>query len=577
MDMVVRDGTGKCPPWLLTVALMAGCAVPRQLTSKRLDPLDGLSPSVRAVLTTPESAPGKSVPERPAQQQRLAENAATQSTAPVSSQRSALQLIAGEEGAAAAAAPALLETKPEQAPELPPAPGSELDEPFDLGQPLLLDEVIESVYRSYPLLEGALYERNIAAGAQIAAQGSFDLKLKGSTENGPMGFYQTYRHAVGFEQPTWNGGDVFAGYRVGRGTFQPWYLERQTNDGGEFKVGTTIPLLRNREIDSRRAEIFRSDLGRQLAEPDIQAQLIGFVQEGSYAYWEWVAASRKYEIAELILELAEERTGRIRRQVEEQFLDPPELTDNLRLVAERKAKLAEADNKRRQTAVKLSLYLRDAAGQPVIPGPELRPEFPEPTPIEMEILPADIGVAYRNRPELLFLDLKRRQLDVDLSEANNDFLPNLDAQIVGSQDVGQPTSSKRDKSPFELEAGLFADVPLQRRKAQGKVTAIQGKLAQLNAKRRITEDKIAVEVRNAYIALQTAYERVLETRRAVEFAEDLARRERRNAEEGLSDMLKVAIREQYAVESADKEVEALLLYYQAQADYRAALAIDRLW
>ena len=60
------------------------------------------------------------------------------------------------------------------------------------------------------------------------------------------------------------------------------------------------------------------------------------------------------------------------------------------------------------------------------------------------------------------------------------------------------------------------------------------------------------------------------------YAEDLARRERRNFEEGLSDLLKVTLREQYAVESAEKAVDAKLLYFREQADYRAALAEDQL-
>ncbi len=438
-----------------------------------------------------------------------------------------------------------------------------------------LEDVIESVYRSYPLLEGAFYGRNIADGDRLAAQGQFDLKLKGSTENGPVGFYQTYRHSVGVNQPTWNGGEIFAGYRVGRGTFQPWYLERQTNDGGEFKAGGSIPLLRNREIDERRANVWRADFSRQLAEPEIQAQLIGFVQEASYAYWEWVAASRRYVIAKNILQLAEERTERIRRQVEEGFLDPPELTDNRRLVADRKAKLADTDRKLRQTAIKLSLYLRDPAGQPLIVAVDERPNFPEPEPRTDEQLEFDLQVAYQKRPELRYLDLKRRQLEIDVSEASNDLLPNLDAALTGSQDMGFPTSKKQDKSPFELEAALFAEMPLQRRKAQGKLTALEGKIAQLEAKRRMTSDKIVTEVRSAYVALETAYQRVLETRQAVALAEDLAQRERRNEELGLSDMLKVALREQYAVESAEKEVDALLQYHQAATDYRAAMALDQ--
>ncbi|MEZ6144609.1 MAG: hypothetical protein R3B91_04090 [Planctomycetaceae bacterium] len=176
------------------------------------------------------------------------------------------------------------------------------------NEAVLLEHVIASVYQSYPLLESALYSRTIAAGEQLAASGAFDLKLKAASENGPTGFYQTYRQSVGLVQPIYHGGEAFAGYRIGRGDFQPWYLERQTNGSGEFKAGLAVPLARNRDIDSRRADLWRSNYGRQLVEPDIQAQLIGFVQEASYIYWTWVAAGENVRIADRVLQLA--RTAR---------------------------------------------------------------------------------------------------------------------------------------------------------------------------------------------------------------------------------------------------------------------------
>jgi len=441
---------------------------------------------------------------------------------------------------------------------------------------LSIDQVIESVYQSYPQLESALYQRNISQGEYLSATGAYDLKLKGASENGPVGFYKTYRQSIGIAQPMFGGGEIYSGYRIGRGSFEPWYKERQTNDGGEFKVGASVPLAQNRSIDQRRSNLWKSDLEMQLVESDIQAQLIGFVQEASYAYWNWVAAGQNLAVAKRVLELAEERTGRIRRQVAVELIDPPELTDNLRLVAERKAKLADAQRKLRQTAVKLSLYYRDSLSEPLVPSVEQLPTFPSPDELTEEQLAFDIQLALQSRPELQVLEYKRRQYEVDYAQASNGMLPSVDAIVQGKQDVGAPTSSKQDKSPFEIEASVFLDVPLQRRKARGKMNVVEGKLSQLSAKRRFTEDKIVIDVQQAYAALISAYQQVIQTAEAVEFANDLAQRERRNFEEGASDLLKVSLREQYAAESATKRIEALQLYFQSQADYRAALAQDRL-
>ncbi len=438
------------------------------------------------------------------------------------------------------------------------------------------DEVVGSVYQSYPLLQSSLYARNIAAGQQVGAVGAFDTKLKGASENGPQGFYQTYRQSVGVVQPTYWGGEVFAGYRIGRGEFQPWYQERQTNGGGEFKAGVQVPLARNREIDARRAELWKAGYGRSLAEPDIQAQLIGYVQEASYGYWDWVAAGENHRIAKRILTLAAERTTRIEAQVNAGLVDPPELTDNLRLVAIRQAKVSDTRRKLEQTAAKLSVYFRDANAEPVVPTEAQLPGFPEPEPLDDDQLMADIQVALSSRPELRMLNIVRQQTQVDYSEARNQMQPELNAVLIGSQDVGDPTSSKRDKSPYEGEASLFLDVPMQRRKARGKMTELQAKLAQISAKRKITADKISVDVQMAHAALKSAFEQVEQTREALRHAEDLATRERKNQEAGASDLLKVTLREQYAVESAEKNVEALKLYFESRADYRAAMAQDQI-
>ena len=440
---------------------------------------------------------------------------------------------------------------------------------------LEFDDVIRSVYQTYPLLTAAYYARNIADGQQLSSRGAFDVKLKVASENGPTGFYRTYRQSIGLVRPTFGGGELFGGYRIGRGQFQPWYLERQTNDGGEFKAGLALPVVRNRDIDERRAAFWNAGLERQLVEPEIQAQLIEFVQEASYAYWNWVAAGENYHIAERVLELANDRETRIESQVNAGLIDPPELTDNRRLVAERSAKRADAERKLRQTAAKLSLFVRAANGEPVLLGNERLPGFPEAHPEAPEGLESDIAAALDNRPELSVLDLTRRQLDVDYRQARNEMLPDVDAVIWGSQDVGAPTSAKQDKSQFELEAGLFLDVPIERSKARGKLLSIQGKIAQLTQKRRIVENKIAVDVRSAHAALAAAHENVEQMREAVRLAEDLAARERRNYELGSSDLLKVTLREQYAAESAMKFVDAQLQYYEAQADLRAALALDR--
>lgn len=450
------------------------------------------------------------------------------------------------------------------------------DESLPLAHKVHLEQVIHSVYHAYPLLEAVLYTRNIAQGDHLSAHGAFDLLFSAASENEPLGYYKNSRQRIGLEQPLLSGGEVFTGYRIGRGDIQPWYKGRQTDDGGEFRGGLVVPLMRNREIDARRANLWKTDIGRFQVEAEIQAQLIMFVQAASHAYWDWIAAGQSYLIAEQILHFAQDRTERLRRQVEEELIDRPVLIDNLRLVAERQARLAEARRRREQAAARLSLYLRDEVGRPITPAADQLLDFGTPFLIDADGLGQDIQRAIQSRPELLVVGMTLQQLSIDAARARNEFLPNLDAELVASKDVGGPATSLRDKSEFELEASLFLDVPLQRRFARGQINATDGRIGQLLAMRRMIEDRIVVDVQVAYAALVAAHEEAVEARQAVEHAEEVSRVERRFFDLGRSDLLTVALREQFAAESAQLEVDALRRFFQALADYRAALAIDRL-
>jgi len=473
---------------------------------------------------------------------------------------------------------AIDELEAEPTDSLPPPP-IELDDtpaiPTGPTAPIALEQVVDAIYQSYPLLEIARLERNVRSGDNLSAQGEFDLKLKADSENTPEGFYQTYRNGMGFDQPLMSGGSVFGGYRIGRGDFEPWYLERQTNDGGEFKLGMSVPLWQNRNIDERRATLWRTAYGRDLVEPEIRTQMLLFIRDGSIAYWEWVGAGRQYHYAEQLLELAQDRDQQLRRQVEVGKKPESDLTDNERLIVSRRVKQLDALRKLQTSAAKLSLFLRMPDGLPFVPTPELLPsEFPTPQPVERTLLDQDIAFALQRRPELEAFDVSRQMLQVELSQAQNLLQPSLDAVVSGDQDVGGLTSSKGDKQPFELDAGIYFSVPVQRRKAWGKIASLEGKLAQLNAKRQFMSDKISVEVQAAIIALDTAFQAISQAHDAVRLNEEMERYELIRLDQGDSDFLRLNLREQATFDAKVTEVEAYVRYYEAQADYRAAIAFE---
>lgn len=303
--------------------------------------------------------------------------------------------------------------------------------------------------------------------------------------------------------------------------------------------------------------------------------MIGMQRDASQVYWKWVAAGQVVRTQEQLVELARARNENLIKRVAAGDLPKITEVDNGRFIAKRRARLTKAERKVQEAAIKLSLYFRNDAGQPVVASDERLPcDFPTAQPIAAATVEADIAQALAARPELLELEFQRQQVEVELCYAQNQTLPKLDAFAVAGQDVGEPTSSKRDKSELELEMGLLAEVPLQRRAAYGKIKASQAKLGQIAAKRRFVEDKIRSQVQDAVSALDKAYERIEQARENLRLTEQSLRLGRLRFEEGDIDIIELNI---YETSLADAElllIEAEFDYFTALADYRAALAME---
>ena len=456
---------------------------------------------------------------------------------------------------------------PEALPETVPAPA-----PF-----LELESVLRSVEQDYPLLAAAFQERGITAGELVSAEAPFNTLLTSEGRTFPLGFYRYTIANMFLEKANWSGGRAFAGYKLGRGPTLPiWFGDLETNDGGEFRTGFTQSLLQGLAIDKRRADFAKAQIARANAEPTIQAQRIEFLQVAAIAYWKWLGAGRKYVIAQQILRTAQERDKILAERERRGDVAPIERVDNLRIVSDREAKLIAAGRLFQQAAIELSLFYRDEAGLPRVPNVRQLPhEFPRPRLPLVEMLPRDVQVAFQFRPELRELALQRQTLSVDLNLARNQYLPKLDGLMMAAKDVGAE-DPPIDKTPFQLEAGVVGEVPLERSAARGRIRTAQSAVAQVNARTRFAEDKITAEVQDAVSALLASYEQIQPTSRAVQYTYEVERAERARYEIGDSDLFVLNLRELQTADAAAVEVDAIVAYFVARAVYHASLGLDGL-
>lgn len=439
-----------------------------------------------------------------------------------------------------------------------------------------LPRVLASVDQSFPLLSAARQELLIAEAERMGARGAFDLKAKAGGTVAPEGFYTNRTAKLGLEQPTtfW-GTSVFGGYRLGDGDFDPTFDgKRVTNYGGEFALGVRVPILQDGSIDPARRDLRVTELGLELAENAVESRRLKFVLAATKAYWSWVAAGRRLAIAEELLAFAVDRQQGVQTRVERGDLPDVESIDNRRLIVKRQAVLVKIRRDLQQAALALSLFLRDADGQPIVPEAEaLTGTFPEPIGFEPSSVEQDLRTALERRPDLLEIEREMEQLDVDTELSENRLLPRLDLELFASQDLHR-TRPSRTKGELELMAGLELSFPIQNRKAKADLRKIRAKRTQLEDKRRFLRETVRAEVLDAYSAEAAAFDLVQAARETADLTEQLAQAERRRFELGDSNVLILNLREQDAAEAELGVVESLQRYWAAVATYQAAIGGD---
>lgn len=442
---------------------------------------------------------------------------------------------------------------------------------------LRLPDVLRSVERHYPLFAAVLEEQALADGRRLSRQGAFDLRIGAKNKWKPEGFYDTNQADVSINQATtaW-GAQLYAGYRHGDGNFAIWDGGDLTNSGGEVRAGVKIPLLRDRSIDKRRAELRDAELDVAAARPLIDRQLLGFQRGATFAYWDWVATGMGLDLSRRLLDIAEQRQGQIRRRVERGALPTIDLTDNERLILERRVRLIDSERAFEQATNTLSLFLRDASGSPNLVQPARLPSaFPEEYAPQLDDLDRDIQDAMTQQPLLRALNFELEQAAVKLELAENRVLPGLSISLGGSRDLGAAAKNPDDKGPTVLEATIEFELPVQRREARGEIAQASAKLRQLKSELRFAEERVAADVRSAVIGLGAAYEQVDAAKRTRELAETLMLAEERKLDLGESNLINVNIRELQAFDAATKLIATQAGYFKALANYHFSLG-DRL-
>lgn len=430
-------------------------------------------------------------------------------------------------------------------------------------KPLTLDEVLASVSHSYPQVKIARLEVSRAKGAYISAKGRFDPALEAETRSQPMGGYINNYGDTQITIPTlYNGLKWHAGYRNGEGDWPIYYQNYLTNSGGEYRVGLSLPLLRDRLIDKERTELLSTAQMIHIKHLDAEQVKIKIYQESIKAYWQWVEAGQQLKIFEDLLKLAKTRQNAIEKQAHQGDLPMLAIAENQQQIIQREQLLNQGRMIYEQAAINLSLYFRDAKGSPVVPVAKRLPHAVSGGSNTGFVKPEQVMA----HPGLRKLENYFHIVKLKRDLARNELLPNLDAAAYTSKQNG--TGGYPLMIPQAALVGLTFKFPLFQREAKGRVIRAQRELHQIMAEKQLLYDRLYNELSSLLVGIRRWRQQVVLLKRELGLARQVEQGESKRFSAGDSTLFLVNQREQTTTQVALNGLHAQVTLRELQDKVR---------
>jgi outer membrane protein TolC len=416
--------------------------------------------------------------------------------------------------------------------------------------PLTLDEVLRSSAAHAPQVIEALTRVRQAEGRALSAEGAFDTVFDVDAQSRVAGFYNgSYAEGRATNPLTGNGGQLYGGYRVSRGTFPIYEDKAYTDRLGELKIGGLFSLLRDRAIDERRGRTAITARDIDIARLDREMVAIGVQARAIAAYQNWVTAGLRLRAYQALLDLAQTRRGGIARQVQLGARPAILLTETDQNIVRRRALVVRTEQEFATAANALSFFYRKDDGSRVTPGAEQLPATPPEFRAGRATGPVD-------RPDLRSIDARLQQSELRLALAENDLKPRLDLRGELARDLGRTGLGGRSRNGEEAIVGVRFSMPLERRQAKGRIAEARAEMDGLRARQRLIGDQIAVEVEGIVIAVDGAERTAALAAEEAELADRMAAAERRRFELGASDFFVLNLREEAATDARVRLLDA---------------------
>ena len=473
-----------------------------------------------------------------------------------------------------------------------PSPGSNED-----IRSISLDAALALAVKQNLGVEVARYEPLIAEQDMKGAWGAYDPTLSGNvgynlTES-PNTLPPVINPEARNQSRAITGAATISGVvpMIGASLGVEWNTGRtQTNNRFEsffpryessLYLTANIPLMRGFIWNEAWTQVNVSKIGFGSAVDRFRQSIMDITESTINAYWDLVATSQQFQVAQKSLETANALLRQTQTQYEVGVVSKVEVVEAEAGVADREFNLITAQNNFENAE---DVLIDAVLGRELqaVSSIRLEPQVdPEDYSIRVVDVERAVAVALQNLPEVSAADRLIEQKEVELRFAKNARLPRFDVDgrygflnISGNNRVTGSSNDYEDsydnfydnEDGFEnyTVTGTFS-VPLPNRTARRNVQKSKFDLRRAKTQRARTEQDVILGVRAAARGLAASARGIEAAERRRLAAEEQLRAERIRLENGESTPFEVLQRESDLVEAESQKIGALQAYRAAEA------------
>jgi outer membrane protein TolC len=458
------------------------------------------------------------------------------------------------------------------------------------SQSFTIEEYFDNIISHHPVVRQAIFLSDLARQELRLARGAFDPKLKSDfdiKEFGGKTYYNTWDSKL--EVPMWFPLDLNAGFERNSGDFLN--DERSGTEDGLIYAGVSLPVGRGLMIDERRAAVRQAKLMQDMAEAERIKEINKVLLKAAKAYWEWYNAYQNYLIINEVENLAKVRYDGIVQQVVNGDVAP---FDSLKAFINyqlRDVQREQAELEYTNAGIMVSnfLWLTDPDADEAVPlqlaettYPTLSSQLDAGVLLELSMLQALQDSARINHPEIVKLDAKIRQLEIE-QKLNREFLKpeiNLKYNFLtkptteGTTSTNGSTSEAFFMNDYKMGAQFY--FPLFLRKERAKLQKTNIKLEQNYYERVFQTRSIENEINTVYNTLYNLTELVRMQERMVDNYQALLQGEVIKFENGESSVFLINTRETELLDARLKLLKLQTQYEKAKIELLYAAGIPYL-